>query len=130
MVASLGVILVSTITFILSTFDELQADENRNQAYPAIIFAIDVLGSSPFLFSRSSFSLLLCSQVKLKFFFKPMNLVDLIALLALHGAGGAGRLPDNGEGWEDHKNDEGHEDLQSVQAVQAFCWSSVPYVHS
>ena len=41
--SSLGVILVSTVTFIVSTFEELQVDKDGNQAYPDVIFAIEVL---------------------------------------------------------------------------------------
>ena len=81
-VASLGVILVSTITFIVSTFEELQEDEDGNQAYPEIIFAIEVLDFiTVVIFTIEYFTRLLCSPVKWKFFVKPMNLVDLIALL-------------------------------------------------
>ena len=72
-VASLGVILFSTITFIVSTFDELQADEEGNQAYPEIIFAFEVVDFlTVFIFTIEYFARLLCSPVKWKFFFKPL----------------------------------------------------------
>jgi hypothetical protein len=81
-VASLGVILVSTITFIVSTFEEMQVDEDGNQAYPTIIFTTEVLDFITIvIFTVVIFTWLLCNPVKWKFFLKPMNLVDLIALL-------------------------------------------------
>jgi hypothetical protein len=36
----LGFILISTVTVIVSTFDDLQVDEDGNQAFPEIILAI------------------------------------------------------------------------------------------
>ena len=80
--ASLGVILVSTITFIVSTSEELQVDEEGNQPYPSIIFAIELLDIiTVIIFTVEYFTRLICSPVKWKFFIKPMNLVDLVALL-------------------------------------------------
>ena len=42
---ALIVILISTVTFVASTFEELQLDENGRQNYPNIIYAIEILGS-------------------------------------------------------------------------------------
>ena len=80
--SSLGVILVSTVTFIVSTFEELQVDKDGNQAYPDVIVAIEVLDLiTVVIFTVEYFTRLICSPVKWKFFIKPMNLVDFIALL-------------------------------------------------
>ena len=80
--SSLGVILVSTVTFIVFTFEELQVDKDGNQAYPDVIFAIEVLDLiTVVIFTVEYFIRLICSPVKWKFFIKPMNLVDFIALL-------------------------------------------------
>ena len=80
--SSLGVILVSTVTLIVSTFEELQVDKEGNQAYPDVIVAIEVLDLiTVVIFTVEYFTRLICSPVKWKFFIKPMNLVDFIALL-------------------------------------------------
>ena len=74
--------MVSTITFIVSTFDELQVDENGKQDYPIIMFAIEVLDIiTVVIFTIEYFTRLISSPVKWKFFIKRMNLVDFIALL-------------------------------------------------
>ena len=81
-VASLGVILVSTITFIVSTVDELQEDEEGNQKYPQVILAIEILDVvTVLIFTVEYFTRLICSPLKCRFFMRPMNLVDFIALL-------------------------------------------------
>ena len=80
--ASLGVILVSTVTFIVSTFEELQVDAEGNQKYPKVILAIEILDViTVVLFTVEYFTRFICSPVKWKFFIKAMNLVDFIALL-------------------------------------------------
>ena len=81
-VASLVVILISTVTFIVSTFDELQVDEEGNQEYPTVILGIEILDViTVIIFTAEYFIRFICSPVKWKFFIKPMNLVDFIALL-------------------------------------------------
>ena len=54
--SSLGVILVSTVTFIVFTFEELQVDKDGNQAYPDVSFPLKFWTSSLLSFSQLSTS--------------------------------------------------------------------------
>ena len=80
--ASLAVIFISTATFIVSTFEELQVDENGEQPYPMVIYAIEVLDIiTVIIFTIEYFMRLICSPVKWRFFIQGMNLVDFMSLL-------------------------------------------------
>ena len=74
--------MVSTITFVVSTFEELQVDENGEQPYPGVILIIETLDIvTVIIFTIEYVTRLVCSPVKWKFFIKVMNLIDFIALL-------------------------------------------------
>ena len=79
---SLGVILVSTVTFVLSTIEEVQVNEDEEPAYPILIQVIDIVDMvTVAIFSLEYLIRLLCCPRKLAFFIQPMNFVDFIALV-------------------------------------------------
>ena len=79
---SLGVILVSTVTFVLSTIEEVQVNEDEEPAYPILIQVIDIVDMvTVAIFSLEYLIRLLCCPRKLVFFIQPMNFVDFIALV-------------------------------------------------
>ena len=82
---SLTVILISTATFVLSTFDELQATEDGDQAYPIVIIVIDIIDMvTVVIFSLEYILRFIVCPRKFPFFIEPMNFVDFIALLPFY----------------------------------------------
>ena len=74
-------ILLSTITFIISTADELQKDVEGNVEFPIVVFLIELLDNFVTIFFSLEFALrLIVCPNKLKFIKKSMNIVDLLAI--------------------------------------------------
>ena len=74
-------ILLSTITFIISTADELQKDAEGNVEFPIVVFLIELLDNFVTIFFSLEFALrLIVCPNKLKFIKKSMNIVDLLAI--------------------------------------------------
>jgi len=82
---SLAVVIISTITFIMSTMEEFQIDEETGTSeYPEMTYAIDFVDNScAVYFAMEYFMRLLCSPKKIKFFLNGMNFIDFLALIPL-----------------------------------------------
>ena len=84
-ISSLGVVFISTVTFVLSTLEELQVTGDKEQAKSEVIKLIDIVDMVAVgIFTLEYFTRLLCCPRKLKFFLQPMNLVDFLALLPFY----------------------------------------------
>ena len=79
---SLTMVLISTFTFIISTIDELQENDDGKVDLPIllkIINVVDVITIS--FFTLEYFIRLACAPRKLKFVRGPMNMIDLFAII-------------------------------------------------
>ena len=84
---SLFVVLVSTVTFVASTAEELQMDENGVQKHPKITAAIEYIDVVIVIFFSWEYATrFICSPNKLRFFITMMNLVDFVALIPFYVA--------------------------------------------
>ena len=75
-------VLISTFTFIISTIDELQENDDGKVEMPIllkIINVVDVITIS--FFTLEYFIRLACAPRKLKFVRGPMNMIDLFAII-------------------------------------------------
>ena len=74
-------VLVSTVTFILSTFEELQLGEDGESRYPLVNITIEAIDQFVIIFFSLEYLVrFVCSPRKIKFAVGPMNLVDLMAI--------------------------------------------------
>ena len=81
---SLMMVLFSTITFIISTIDELQEDEDGNYTgdFPLVLTIIEYSDSFVVCFFTFEYILrLICSPLKTSFMKAPMNIIDLVAII-------------------------------------------------
>ena len=82
---SLVMVLVSTVTFILSTFEELQRDEHGEFRYPMINTCIEIIDHVVITFFTIEYLVrLVCSPRKIKFMTAAMNLVDVMAIMPFY----------------------------------------------
>jgi len=74
--------MLSTITFIISTADELKEDAEGNVEYPTVVYIIDLLDNFVTIFFSLEFltRAIVCPR-KLKFLKRAMNIVDLLAVI-------------------------------------------------
>jgi len=82
--ASLGMVLISTFTFVLGTFPEFQKEEETGQPppYPEAVLIMDVVENGAVLFFLVEYCIrFICSPRKFRFFKQPMNLVDFCAII-------------------------------------------------
>lgn len=78
-------VLISTFTFIISTIDELQENDDGKVDLPfllKIINVVDVITIS--FFTLEYFIRLACAPRKLKFVRGPMNMIDLFAIIPFY----------------------------------------------
>ena len=73
---SLLMVLVSTVTFICSTFEELQLGKDGESRYPLVNITIEAIDQFVIIFFSLEYLVrFICSPRKLKFAIGPMNLV-------------------------------------------------------
>ena len=82
---SLSMVVVSTITFILSTVEELQQDEDGNIKYPKVAVTIELIDSFIVIFFTVEYilRLVICPN-KLRFTKDPLNIVDVAAIIPFY----------------------------------------------
>merc|ERR1719237_264598 len=78
---SLSMVLVSTITFVLATIEELQEDEEGQSDYPVIVAIIALIDNFVIIFFTIEYiiRLIVCPN-KTKFIKDTMNMIDLLAI--------------------------------------------------
>ena len=82
---SLSMVLVSTITFVLATIEELQEDEEGKSDFPIIVAIIHLIDNFVIIFFTVEYILrLLICPVKKKFVKDTMNMVDCRPSLSLY----------------------------------------------
>ena len=79
---SLLAVVVSTLTFIISTAEELQEDEFGDTQYPTVVTIIDIIDNTVVIFFTVELvvRIIIC-PFKKKFLQDPMNIIDLFAIL-------------------------------------------------
>ena len=78
-------VLISTVTFIVSTIDELQENDQGEVEFPVLLQIIDVIDNISIGFFTVEYALrLMCSPRKIKFMKGPMNMIDLLAIIPFY----------------------------------------------
>ena len=82
---SLVMVLISTVTFILSTFEELQMNNAGEFRYPMINTIIEAIDHIVITFFSIEYLVrFICSPRKIRFMMSSMNLVDLLAIIPFY----------------------------------------------
>ena len=82
---SLGVVVISTLTFILQTFPEFQHEDVGRDMYPNFVYALRIIDHLSIFFFTLEYSIrFLCAPRKWIFFKHPMNMVDFFAIIPFY----------------------------------------------
>ena len=84
-VFSLSMVLISTVTFIISTAEELQEDDEGNSDFPLILYIIELIDNFVVVYFTIEYiiRLILCPQ-KIKFMKETMNMIDVVAIIPFY----------------------------------------------
>ena len=79
---SLSAVVLSTITFIISTADELQENAEGVVEFPNVVVVIDMIDNFVvfFFFIEFVIRFIICPK-KMKFLKDPMNIIDILAII-------------------------------------------------
>ena len=78
-------VVLSTLTFIISTMEELQALEHGESEYTALVIILDYIDTFVIIFFTAEYAVrFICAPRKWRFFKNPMNLVDVLAIIPFY----------------------------------------------
>ena len=82
---SLGMVILSTLTFIISTMEEFQAMDQGKSQYTSVVIVLDYIDTFVIIFFTLEYLIrFVCAPRKWRFFKEPMNLVDFCSIIPFY----------------------------------------------